>query len=189
MVNDEIRSSRIIVGLQYFYFVVFCCFCSLTYFNYHKIFYISVLEETDFKRIYPGYTPPTPQEKGTLVKLKGLPFGCTKQDIATFFSGKITITTCKIPVLNAELFLLIIFILAKLQLFRWYCKFCKIFPYSLMVYKVQCMFNFAQSMRATLKIMKRWQTFLGYNTSVYTISNSIFNCKWVLLAGPKCMGY
>lgn len=176
MVNDEIRSSLIIVGLQYFYFVVFCCFCSLTYFNYHKIFYISVLEETDFKRIYPGYTPPTPQEKGTLVKLKGLPFGCTKQDIATFFSGKITITTCKIPVLNAELFLLIIFILAKLQLFRWYCKFCLIFPYSLMVYKVQCMFNFAQSMRANLKIMKRWQTFLGYNTSVYTISNSIFNC-------------
>lgn len=135
MVNDEIRSSRIIVGLQYFYFVVFCCFCSLTYFNYHKIFYISVLEEKDFKRIYPGYTPPTPQEKGTLVKLKGLPFGCTKQDIATFFSGKITITTCKIPVLNAELFLLIIFILAKLQLFRWYRKFCLIFPCSLMVYK------------------------------------------------------
>lgn len=49
--------------------------------------YIEILEETDFKRIYPGYTPPTPQEKGTLVKLKGLPFGCTKQDIATFFSG------------------------------------------------------------------------------------------------------
>lgn len=49
--------------------------------------YIEILEEKDFKRMFPGYTTPAPQEKGTLVKLKGLPFGCTKQDIATFFSG------------------------------------------------------------------------------------------------------
>lgn len=109
-INREIKSQQIKVGLQYFHCVVFWVFfCSLTYFNYDKIFYFSVLEEKDFKRIYPGYTTPTPQEKGTLVKLKGLPFGCTKQDIATFFSGKITITTCII--LNEGLFLLFFFFL------------------------------------------------------------------------------
>lgn len=49
--------------------------------------FIEIIEEKKFKKKYPGYKSATPQNKGTLVKIKGLPYGSTKQDIATFFSG------------------------------------------------------------------------------------------------------